>query len=81
MSLGANTLYLMPEVKAHFFRFLKTGFPELLDGYLRLYGGAYVPEGYKARVLDRVDELRDRYGLSRKPRPRRQVPRQLAPKL
>ena len=44
--MGANLLYLKGGTKDHFMGFLAHAFPEMVDGYRRLYPGAYAPAEY-----------------------------------
>src|SRR5205085_10537324 len=41
--MGANLLYLKGGTKDHFMGFLAQAHPALVDGYQRLFAGAYVP--------------------------------------
>lgn len=47
-------------VREHFFSFLQREYPQLVDGYLRLYPRAYASRGYVERVKDVVREIRER---------------------
>ena len=44
--VGANVLYLKGGTRDHFMGFLAGEFPDLVDGYKRLYPGAYAPKAY-----------------------------------
>src|SRR5687767_7364349 len=48
--MGANLLYLKGGTKDHFMGFLAKEFPGMVDGYRRLYPGAYAPAGYATAV-------------------------------
>jgi DNA repair photolyase len=48
--VGANVARLDPGVKEHFFAFLAREYPHLLDGYRKLYPGAYAAKDYTAKV-------------------------------
>jgi DNA repair photolyase len=66
--VGANLLYLKGGTKDHFMGFLEKEFPELVDGYMRLYPGAYAPPAYVTAVKQVVGALQDRYGVNRRVR-------------
>ena len=66
--LGANLLYLKGGTKDHFMGFLRQEFPHLVEGYERLYPGAYASKAYARAVRALVQSLQDRYDLgSRRP--------------
>ncbi len=66
--LGANLLYLKGGTKDHFMGFLRQEFPHLVEGYERLYPGAYASKEYARAVRGLVQSLQDRYDLgSRRP--------------
>ena len=49
--VGCNVVHLEPGVREHFFAFLEREFPNLIDGYRRLYAtGGYAPAEYADRV-------------------------------
>jgi DNA repair photolyase len=56
--VGANVARLDPGVKEHFFAFLSREYPHLLDGYRRLYPGAYVSKAYASKVKETVATLK-----------------------
>jgi DNA repair photolyase len=61
--MGANVLYLKDGTKDHFMGFLRQEFPHLVEGYERLYPGAYAPAAYVRTVKGLVDDLRRRYAV------------------
>jgi DNA repair photolyase len=61
--MGANVLYLKGGTKDHFMGFLRQEFPHLVEGYERLYPGAYAPAEYVQTVKDLVDDLRRRHAV------------------
>jgi DNA repair photolyase len=67
--MGANVLYLKGGTKDHFMGFLRHSFPEMVDGYTRLYPGAYAPPEYVASVRALIEMLQQRHDLN--PRARR----------
>jgi DNA repair photolyase len=67
--MGANMMYLKGGTKDHFIGFLAAEFPEMLDGYNRLYPGAYAPSAYISTVKSLITDLQKKYGLA--PRARR----------
>ena len=64
--MGANLLYLKGGTKDHFLGFLAKEFPQLLDGYNRLYPRAYAPPKYVAAVRATIDALQQRYEVDRR---------------
>jgi DNA repair photolyase len=61
--MGANVLYLKGGTKDHFMGFLRQEFPHLVEGYERLYPGAYAPAEYVETVKGLVDDLRRRHAV------------------
>jgi DNA repair photolyase len=59
--LGANVLHLKDGTRDHFMGFLRKDYPHLVEGYERLYRGAYAPDAYTTAVRDVVGVLRERY--------------------
>jgi DNA repair photolyase len=47
---GAGVAHLEAGVREHFFGFLSREYPELVEGYARLYTGAYAPASYVTAV-------------------------------
>ncbi len=71
--MGANVLYLKEGTRDHFMKFLAEQFPQMVDGYNRLYAGAYARPEYVKAVKSMIDVLQDRYRV----RPRRaEAPRE-----
>jgi DNA repair photolyase len=66
--MGANLLYLKGGTRDHFMGFLAREYPHLVEGYDRLYPGAYVPAGYAASVRALIDTLQTRYEVNRRVR-------------
>ena len=66
--MGANLLYLKGGTKDHFMGFLEKEFPEMVDGYKRLYPGAYAPTSYVTAVKQVVGALQDRYAVNHRVR-------------
>jgi DNA repair photolyase len=67
--MGANVMYLKGGTKDHFMGFLASAFPHLVEGYGRLYAGAYATPEYVSGVKGMISVLQDRYNL--RPRVRR----------
>jgi DNA repair photolyase len=65
--VGSNLLYLKEGTKDHFLGFLRQDYPELVEGYARLYPGAYAPKDYAETVRRTISALREKYGLNRRP--------------
>jgi DNA repair photolyase len=66
--IGANVLYLKGGTRDHFMGFLREKFPHLVEGYERLYPGAYAPKAYTTAVRTLVHSLQERYDLGRRRR-------------
>ena len=64
--MGVNLLHLKGGTKDHFMGFLAREHPELLDGYKRLYPGAYAPSAYKDAVRQLVHSLQERHDVHRR---------------
>jgi DNA repair photolyase len=64
--MGVNLLYLKGGTKDHFMGFLASEHPELVEGYKRLYPGAYAPSGYKDAVRQLVHSLQERHDVRRR---------------
>ncbi|MBA2303513.1 MAG: radical SAM protein [Acidobacteria bacterium] len=67
--MGANIMYLKGGTRDHFMGFLAAEFPHLVEGYERLYVGAYAKPGYVTGVRGMITVLQDRYELQRRHRP------------
>src|SRR5262245_32828912 len=64
--MGANLLYLKGGTKDHFMGFLAQEFPEMVQGYRRLYPGAYASPAYAATVRGLIDTLQQRHDVGRR---------------
>jgi DNA repair photolyase len=67
--MGANVMYLKGGTKDHFMGFLAKAFPHMVDGYNRLYAGAYAKPDYVTQVKGMIGVLQERYDLDRRKRP------------
>lgn len=67
--VGANVMYLKGGTRDHFLGFIAREFPDMLEGFQKLYTGPYAPGGYVNTIRAMVDALQRRYDLS--PRERR----------
>lgn len=65
--VGANLMYLKGGTRDHFMAFLGREFPHLVEGYNRLYAGAYAQPDYVKTVRGMIDALQRRYDLRRRP--------------
>jgi DNA repair photolyase len=61
--MGANVLHLKGGTKDHFMKFLKHEYPHLVEGYERLYPGAYAPKDYVASVTTLIGSIREQYDV------------------
>jgi DNA repair photolyase len=60
---GANLMYLKGGTKDHFLGFIAREFPHMLQGFERLYAGAYAPAGYVSSIRGMVNALQNRYAV------------------
>jgi DNA repair photolyase len=67
--IGANVLHLKGGTKDHFLRFIAAEFPEMLDGYRRLYPGAYAPPSYATTVRSLIASFKKKYEVNGGRRP------------
>ena len=65
--VGANIMYLKGGTKDHFMGFLQAEHPGMVEGYRRLYPGAYASAGYIKEVRKLIADLKARYGLANRP--------------
>ena len=68
--MGANVMYLKGGTKDHFMGFLAHAYPHLVEGYGRLYAGAYAKAEYVSGVRAMISTLQDRYDLRPRSQPR-----------
>jgi len=66
--MGANILYLKGGTKDHFMGFLGHAFPEMVDGYRRLYPGAYASPEYIGTLRALIDMLQEKHDVNRRAR-------------
>ncbi len=68
LSFGGGPLFLMPSAQAVFFPFLEREFPQLAPRYRKLFEkSGYLGRDYKKILGERVQRIRDRYGLASGP--------------
>jgi len=68
LSFGGGPLFLMPTAQKVFLPFLEREFPQLVPRYRELFArGAYLGKDYKELLSDRVQRVRERYGLASGP--------------
>ena len=61
---GARAVFLMSSSLKQFLPFLEKRFPRLVRQYREWYGrGGYAPEPYRRELSERVQRLRQKYGL------------------
>jgi DNA repair photolyase len=64
VSFGGGPLFLMPSAQKVFLPFLRREFPSLAGSYRALFAhSAYLGREYKDALRERVQRIRDRYGL------------------
>ena len=65
LSFGGGPLFLMPSAQKVFFPFLEAHFPELSAKYRASFArSSYLSQAYKDALRERVQRIRDRYGLA-----------------
>ena len=66
--MGANIMYLKGGTKDHFMGFLaRDAFPHMVEGYNRLYAGAYASTEYVTAVRGMIGAIQKRYDVDRRP--------------
>ena len=73
-SFAAIPLRLAPHVKEFYFSFIADEHPDLLERYARAYPGAAAPPAYLAKLGERIQRIRDRYGFANGPTRRAATP-------
>lgn len=63
-SVGAMVLHLEGGTRTHFLRVLAAEYPQLVEGYERLFTKKYAPAAYTGEVARVVGLLKARYGIS-----------------
>jgi DNA repair photolyase len=63
--MGANVMYLKGGTRDHFMGFLAREFPHMVEGYGRLYAGAYATAEYVKTVRGMIGALQQRYDVRR----------------
>ena len=71
--VGANVMFLKEGTRDHFLGFIRHEFPEMLEGFEKLYRGPYAPSGYVAAIRQMISTLQQRYDI--RPRERREPAR------
>ncbi len=66
--MGASIMYLKGGTKDHFMGFLASEFPERVEGYKRLYAGAYAPAAYVKSVRAMIDVIQQRHDVRNRTR-------------
>jgi len=66
--VGANVMFLKEGTREHFLGFIRSRFPEMLEGFEQLYRGPYAPNGYTLAIRQMIATLQQRYDV--KPRAR-----------
>lgn len=62
--VGCNVMFLEGGTRDHFMRWLAQEFPEMVEGYTRLYARKYAPSAYRKEVQNVVAGLRGKYGVN-----------------
>ena len=63
-SVGAMVLHLEGGARSHFLKVIAAEYPQLVDGYERLFTKKYAPAGYTDEVARIVGLLKARYGIA-----------------
>ena len=61
--VGCNVMFLEGGTRDHFMRWIAQEYPEMVEGYTRLYARKYAPSAYHKEVQSVVALLREKYGV------------------
>src|SRR6188768_96374 len=61
--VGSAVMYLQDGTRDHFMRWLSQEYPQLVEGYERLYVRKYTPTAYSDEVKRVISEMRTKYGV------------------
>jgi DNA repair photolyase len=64
--MGANVLHLKGGTRDHFMNFLTHEYPQMVEGYGRLYAGAYASPAYVTTVRELIHSLQTRYEVGKR---------------
>jgi DNA repair photolyase len=64
--VGCNVMFLEGGTRDHFLRWLEQEFPNLVDGYRKLYARKHAPADYRKEVFTVVQGLRQKYGIGKR---------------
>jgi DNA repair photolyase len=64
--MGADILHLKGGTRDHFMNFLAREYPQMVEGYGRLYAGAYAPREYVKAVSGMIQSLQTRYEVGKR---------------
>jgi DNA repair photolyase len=73
------TLHLRPGVKEEFMPWLEREYPELVEGYRRMYRGSNAPKATRQAIAERVGAARRRHPLPEPPEREQETPGRLVP--
>jgi DNA repair photolyase len=59
--VGSNVMYLQGGTRDHFMRWLSEHYPQLVEGYQRLYPAKYPPASYRNEVNKVIAEMKGKY--------------------
>lgn len=62
--VGCNVMFLEGGTRDHFMHWLADAYPQLFEGYRRLYARKYAPTAYRRDVQAIVRALREKYGIN-----------------
>ena len=62
--VGATVMFLKDGTREHFLGFIRSEFPHMLEGFEKLYVGAYAPGAYLSTIRQMVSTLQQRYDVS-----------------
>jgi DNA repair photolyase len=72
--VSSIALHLRPGVKEEFMPWLEREYPELVEGYRRMYRGSNAPRATREAIAERVNAARRRHPAPKPPTPGRLVP-------
>lgn len=62
--MSCNVMFLEGGTRDHFMQWVAQEFPEMVEGYERLYAGKYAPAPYRKEIQGIVGRLRKKYGVN-----------------
>jgi len=71
--VGCNVMFLEGGTRDHFMRWLEQEYPQLVEGYQKLYARKYAPPAYRKEVSSLIGMLKTKYGLENRRFPEKET--------